>query len=292
MNRGDLSLKEFFRSIKFKVILCIIVLLVGMGVYTLTSEGRAFLVSQGVYTLFEPILNVTSSISDSISSNVDAILNYKDYYNENQELKQEIYDLNEQLADYENNKKELEELRKFVGIKEDNPTYELSAPCNIIAKSSSDPYCTFTIDKGMEDGISLYDPVVTGSGLVGMISEIANSYAVVTTVLSPDISIGAMSIKSTDMGIIQGTATESVNGLTKMMYIDKENKLSVGDTIACSGNSGTFPKGYLIGKVKEIGVEETGLSAYAIVEPFVNIDKLTSVIVITNFDGQGVGSNS
>lgn len=285
-------MKEFFRSIKFKVILCIIVLLVGMGVYTLTSEGRAFLVSQGVYTLFEPILNVTSSISDSISSNVDAILNYKDYYNENQELKQEIYDLNEQLADYENNKKELEELRKFVGIKEDNPTYELSAPCNIIAKSSSDPYCTFTIDKGMEDGISLYDPVVTGSGLVGMISEIANSYAVVTTVLSPDISIGAMSIKSTDMGIIQGTATESVNGLTKMMYIDKENKLSVGDTIACSGNSGTFPKGYLIGKVKEIGVEETGLSAYAIVEPFVNIDKLTSVIVITNFDGQGVGSNS
>ncbi len=71
-----------------------------MGVYTLTNEGRAFLVSQGVYTLFEPILSVTSSISDSISANVDAILNSKEYYNENQELKQEIYDLNEHLANY------------------------------------------------------------------------------------------------------------------------------------------------------------------------------------------------
>lgn len=285
-------MKEFFHSIKFKVILCIIVLLVGMGVYTLTNEGRAFLVSQGVYTLFEPVLNVTSSISDSISHNIDAILNSKEYYNENQKLKQEVYDLNEQLADYQNAKKELEELKKFVGIKEDNPTYELSAPCNIIAKSSTDPYCTFTIDKGLEDGIALYDPVVTGSGLVGMISEIAESYSIVTTVLSPDISIGAMSVNSTDVGIVQGTAPESVKNLTKMMYLDKDNKVSVGDIVACSGNSGTFPKGYLIGKVKEVGVEDTGLSAYAIVEPFVNIDKLTSVIVITNFDGQGVGGNS
>ncbi|MCD7799662.1 MAG: rod shape-determining protein MreC [Ruminococcus sp.] len=285
-------MKEFFRSIKFKVILCIIFLLVGMGVYTLTNEGRAFLVSQGVYTLFEPILSVTSSISDSISANVDAILNSKEYYNENQELKQEIYDLNEQLANYESDKKELEELRKFVGIKEDNPSYILSASCNIISKTSSDPYCTFTIDKGTEDGISLYDPVVTGSGLVGMISEVADSYSVVTTILSPDISVGAMSVKSTDMGIIQGTATESINQLTKMMYVDKENTISVGDTIVCSGNSGIFPEGYLIGTVKEVGIEETGLSAYAIVEPFVSIDKLTSVRVITDFEGQGIGNNS
>jgi len=263
-----------------------------MGVYTLTNEGRAFLVSQGVYTLFEPILSVTSSISDSISANVDAILNSKEYYNENQELKQEIYDLNEQLANYESDKKELEELRKFVGIKEDNPSYILSASCNIISKTSSDPYCTFTIDKGTEDGISLYDPVVTGSGLVGMISEVANSYSVVTTILSPDISVGAMSVKSTDMGIIQGTATESINQLTKMMYVDKENTISVGDTIVCSGNSGIFPEGYLIGTVKEVGIEETGLSAYAIVEPFVSIDKLTSVRVITDFEGQGIGNNS
>ncbi len=183
-------------------------------------------------------------------------------------------------------------MRNFVGIKEDNPSYILSASCNIISKTSSDPYCTFTIDKGTEDGISLYDPVVTGSGLVGMISEVANSYSVVTTILSPDISVGAMSVKSTDMGIIQGTATESINQLTKMMYVDKENTISVGDTIVCSGNSGIFPEGYLIGTVKEVGIEETGLSAYAIVEPFVSIDKLTSVRVITDFEGQGIGNNS
>jgi rod shape-determining protein MreC len=263
-----------------------------MGVYALSNDGQAFLVSQGLYSIAEPILKVTSSISDKVSSNVDAILNSKEYYDENQKLKQEIYDLNEQLADYEDTKNELEELKKFVNIKEDNPNYELSAPCSIVAKSSTDPYCTFTIDKGLEDGIELYDPVVTGSGLVGVISEVADEYSIVTTILSPDISVGGVSIKSSDTGVVQGNATQAMDGLTRLIYLDKENKVSVGDTITCSGTSGIFPKGFLIGTVKEIGIEETGLSAYAIVQPFVDIDKLTSVIVIMDFDGKGVGSSS
>lgn len=285
-------MKEFFRSVKFKIILCIIVLLIGMGVYTLSSDGNAFMVSQGVYTIFKPILRVASSVSDTVSTNIDAIANYKQYYDENQELKQQIYDLNQELQDYESTKKELEELKKFINIKEDNPNFDLSAPCNIISKSSGDSYCTFTIDKGLNDDISLYDPVVTGSGLVGIVSEVANDYSIVTTILSPDISVGAVSVKTDDSGIIQGNSEQSINGLTKLIYLDKEHKISVGDTVSCSGNSGTFPKGFLIGKVKEIGIEETGLSAYAIVEPFVDIDKLTSVIVITYFDNQGIGSDS
>lgn len=285
-------MKDFFGSIKFKVILCLIVLLIGMGVYTVSSDGRAFLVSQGVYDLFEPVLRVASNVSDTVSTSVDAVVNSREYYDENQELKQQIYDLSEQLEDYEATKKELEELRKFVNIKEDNPTFELSAPCNVISKSSTDAYRTFTIDKGLEDGIDLYDPVVTGSGLVGIVSEVADKYSVVTTILSPDISVGAVDSKTEDGGIVQGNSVQSVDGQTRLIYLDKENSVSVGDTISCSGNSGTFPQGFLIGRVTEVGVEETGLSAYAIVEPFVDIDRLTSVIVVTYFDNQGVGSDS
>jgi rod shape-determining protein MreC len=284
-------LKDFFNSVRFRIILGIVVLLVGMGVYTVATDGEAFVVSQGVYRLFEPVLKATSSVVDSVTTKVDAILNSKQYYEENQALKQEIYDLNEKLVDYEENKQELEELKKFVNIKEDNPNYDLSAPCSIISKSSSDPYCSFIIDKGSEDGIELYDPVVTGSGLVGIISEVAETYSTVTTILSPNISVGAVDAMSNDTGVVQGNASQSVDGLTRLIYLDKENTLKVGDTITCSGSSGTFPKGFLIGTVTEVGVEETGLSAYAIVQPFVDIDKLTSVIVIMDFNGQGVGGD-
>ncbi len=284
-------LKDFFQSIKFKIVLAILFVFVGMGIYTVANPQQVPLLSQGLYTIFEPILKVTSSVSDSISSNIDAISNAKEYYDENLELKQQISDLNEQLVDYENNKSELEELKKFINIKEDNPEDELSAPCNIISKSSTAPYYTFTIDRGAKDGISLYDPVVTGDGLVGIISEISERYSVVTTILSPDISVGAISKQSKDMGIVQGNSTQGIDGLTKLIYLDNENKVKKGNTIVCSGNSGTFPKDFLIGTVTEVGIEETGLSSYAIVKPFVDIEKLTSVIVITDFEGQGIGSS-
>ena len=42
---------------------------------------------------------------------------------------------------------------------------------------TNDPYGTFVIDRGSNDGIKLYDPVVTSEGLVGVIVEVANSYA-------------------------------------------------------------------------------------------------------------------
>jgi rod shape-determining protein MreC len=285
-------LKDFFNSVKFRVILFILVVLVGISVYTVASGGQSSVISQGVYKVFTPVLRVTSSISDTLTAQWDSLFHSNDYYEENLKLKEELSDLNEKLVDYENNKQELEELRKFINIKEENPNYELSPPCNVIAKTSGDPYCTFTIDRGADDGISLYDPVVTGEGLVGTVTELANDYAVVTTILSSDISVGAMSVRTTDMGVIEGDTEQSLKGLTKLSLLDKDNKLSVGDVITCSGNSGMFPKNFLIGKVVELGTEDTGLSAYAIVEPFVDINKLTSVIVITNFDGQGIGSSS
>lgn len=269
-----------------------LVALIGLSIYTVATDGQASVVSQGVYKVFSPILRVTSSISDRLSVQFDGFFHSNDYYDENLRLKQEISDLNEKLVDYENNKQELEELKKFINIKEDNPAYDLSPPCNVIAKNSSNPYCTFTIDRGSNDGISLYDPVVTGEGLVGMVSEIASDYSIVTTILSTDISVGAMCIRTTDIGVIEGNAEQSLEGLTKLSFLDKENRISVGDVITCSGNSGVFPKNFLIGKVVETGIEDTGLSAYAIVEPFVDVDKLTSVMVITSFNGQGIGSSS
>ena len=62
------------------------------------------------------------------------------------------------------------------------------------------------------------------------------------------------------------------------------NKIKKGDLIITSGNSGQFPQGYVIGNVTETGIEESGLTAYAIIEPAVNPNKINNVMVITDFD--------
>ena len=162
-----------------------------------------------------------------------------------------------------------------------------SAPCHLISYVTNDPYGAFVIDRGREDGISVNDPVMTGEGLVGVITEVADTYATVRTILSPDLSIGAVCNRTKDTGIVEGNLRYAADGKTKMIYMDKTMTMQQGDLVITAGSSGLFPRGCVIGNVAETGMEESGLSAYAVIQPAVSLDRITSVVVILDFNGKG-----
>ncbi len=275
---------QFFKSVRFKIILCITAFFLGIALFSVTKDGKASSSSQVVNSILNPIRKFSNGISDKVSLVVDLFINAEDYEKENQELRQKVAGLNARLIEYEDMKSEIEDLRKFIGIKEENEDFELSPPCTIISRMANDPYGTFVIDKGSKDGIELYDPVVTSEGLVGIITEVAKSYSTVQTILSPELSIGGLCVESRDTGIVEGSLSFAADGKCKMNYIDKENTIKEGDLIITSGNSGQFPQGYVIGYVTETGIEESGLNSYAVIKPAVDSGKINNVMVITDFD--------
>ena len=50
-----------------------------------------------------------------------------------------------------------------------------------------------------------------------------------------------------------------------------------------AGISKKMPKGIIIGTVKDISNEEKDISSYASIEPGTDIEKLTSVLILTNY---------
>lgn len=274
----------FFKSVKFKVIVCIASFFLGIGLYSVAKGGTTSGGSEFIGSFLNPVKRFSNALSDKVSLVIDLFVDSEVYVEENQRLREQIAELNQRLIEYEDMKSEVEDLRKFIGIKEENQDFVLSPPCTIISRTANDPYGTFTIDKGSNDGIKLYDPVVTSEGLVGVIVKVANSYATVRTILSPDLSIGGLCIESRDTGIIEGSLKYAADGKCKMIYLDKNNTIKKGDLIITSGNSGQFPQGYVIGNVTETGIEESGLTAYAVIEPAVNPLKISNVMVITDFD--------
>ena len=70
-----------------------------------------------------------------------------------------------------------------------------------------------------------------------------------------------------------------------MNYIDKTADIKVGDIIITSGSQ-NFPASQLVGTVKETGMEDSGLSMYAVIEPAVKPTAITNVFVITSGKGQ------
>ncbi|WP_164169269.1 rod shape-determining protein MreC, partial [Ruminococcus flavefaciens] len=209
------------------------------------------------------------------------------YYEENQKLKKQIGELNAQLTEYDAIKAEVEELRKFVSIKEEHEDYMLSQPCGVLGYVTNDPFKSFTIDKGSADGILVNCPVVTAEGLVGITVEVSEHVSTVRTILSPDLSVAAMaSSSSADQGIIEGNVLSSESGQTKLIHVPKKNKLKRGDLMITTGTSGLFPKDYPIGTILDIGLDSNGLSVCADIQPCVDVTRLTSVIVITDFSGK------
>lgn len=283
-------MSEFFKTFKFKLIICILALLAGFMLCSALSDGTPFSGTEFINRITNPVKKYASSASGFVGEKLDALVNASEYKDENEKLRTEIAKLRQDLTDYENKKNELDELQKFIGIKEEHEDVVLSNPCTVISRTANDPYASFVIDRGSEDDISLYDPVVTSEGIVGIITEVAETYSTVETVLSPDIAIGAICRQTNDTGIVQGNIKYARDGKCEMIYIDRENRLEEGSIITTSGASGRFPKDFLIGSVEYTEADESGLSSYAVIKPYVDIQKVSSVMVITAFNGQEAGN--
>ena len=256
-------------------------------IYAVTRGGYSISGASFINTVTKPFRAASNSISRKMEHTVDKLTNADKYIEENERLKKQIGELNAQLTEYDAIKAEVEELRKFVSIKEEHEDYMLSQPCKVLGYVTNDPFKSFTIDKGSADGILVNCPVVTSEGLVGITVEVSKHVSTVRTILSPDLSVAAVASSSNaDQGIIEGNVLSSENGQTKLIHVPKKNKLKRGDLMITAGNSGLFPKDYPIGTILEIGFDSNGLSVCADIQPCVDVNRLTSVIVITDFSGK------
>ena len=280
-------MRDFLKSTRFKVMVGFLAFLVGMMVYAVTRGGYSVSGASFINTVTKPFRAASNSISRKMEHTVDKLTNADKYIEENERLKKQIGELNAQLTEYDAIKAEVEELRKFVSIKEEHEDYMLSQPCKVLGYVTNDPFKSFTIDKGSADGIEPNCPVVTSEGLVGITVDVSKHVATVRTILSPDLSVAAVASSSNaDQGIIEGNVLSSENGQTKLIHVPKKNKLKRGDLMITAGNSGLFPKDYPIGTILEIGLDSNGLSVCADIQPCVDVNRLTSVIVITDFSGK------
>ena len=280
-------MKDFFKSKKFKVILCIAAFSIGIMLYAALSSSTA--VSSGLGAILSPLQRASESISSWVRERIDMLINAGDYYEENQRLRDEINELNSQMVDYLETKQENEHLREMVGLAQSSPGIEFSEPCTVIGRTANDIFGSFFIDKGTKDGVSINDPVVTKDGLVGFITEAEYTYSRVTPITSNELSIGVYCVRTGETGVTQGSFELAEEGVLSMIYVPLDCEMSEGDIIVTSGYSGLVPKGLVVGKIGETEIAPNGLSRIAEVTPSCDAAELKTVYVIVDFDGKGSG---
>ena len=272
----------------FKIIVCLNAFIIGILIYSATKGGYSVSIASFVNTITMPFRTFSNAIAVKIETGLDKMYSADEYYQENMRLREQIGELNEKLRDYDAIAAELSDLRKFIGIKDRNPDFVLSEPCAVISYTANDPFKSFVINRGKNDGIEPLAPVVTGEGLVGIVAEVSAESAVVKTLLSPEIRFAAVSYANEVLGVVEGNTEQALKNETRLIHISEDAFLKPGDMLYTTNSSGLFPKGYVIGSVNYKSLDESGVTYYAAIEPAARIERLTSVIVIKDFSGKDV----
>lgn len=245
-----------------------------------------------VNLLLMPMQRVSAALSEQMTANAEETAASKeDLLSENKDLKAQINDLNRQLINYDTLKRENEEYKKYLGLKEENQDYQLLA-AEVIAKDPDDLYGSITIDQGSRDGVSKNDPVITDAGLLGWVSEVFPTSSRVTTLFHADAKFGARDSQTQETGIMSCTVQSADEGYLRMNYLDSTTKVQEGDLIVTSGLAvesgfgGLFPRNLTVGTVKSVSRSESDASLYALVQPAVDLKNPKDVMVITNFAGK------
>ena len=272
-------MKEFFKSTKIKIFLSVLLVLIMLSVFTRNVQNNV--VSTTVNAVTYGLSKVTAAAVEDKSEK-----SYDELKEENELLSQANRELRAKLIDYHSVKEENTRLWKFYGLKKQNEDFSL-IPATVLRRDANDEFGSFTIDKGTSSDISTGDPVIGENGLVGWISEADVYTAKVVTVLSPQTSIGAVDKATGDTGIITGSSKYADDNRTMFSKLDSDNKVEEGDIISSSGSAGIYPKGLVLGEVKEICYDTYDTSHYAVIEPYDDISKIVDVAVISDYEGQG-----
>ena len=283
-------MRFFFRSRQFKIILGIFCALLIIGVALYAVGGTMSPQSNVLGSIMAPFQRAAAAIDNAIEDYRTALNEGQELMKENDRLRNELDELKNQLAEYQEQAHNADVYAQYLGIKEQNSDFEL-LPATVLAKDISDPFGSFTVNQGSIHGVSLYDPVITSSGLVGYVSEVSMAYCKVTTIFNPQMKIAAMDRRTADIGVVSGTVELAEDGLCRMYNLSAANAVSLGDFVVTSGG-GIFPKGLMIGSVVDVRSEKADVSVYAVVQPAVDMADLREVMIITYFYGQGAETNT
>ena len=272
-------MQQFFEKYKKHLLRGGVLLLVLITVIASGKQLNATLLESAIGVVVTPFQDLTTGISSWVDETITASRNKADLKEENTELKNQIADLleeNRRLAMYEAENAKLSALLK---IAQRYPDYE-SVGANVIAKDPGVWYDGFTIDKGTTSDISANMVLIAPEGLVGKVLESGLTFSKAQSILDSRSSVPAMSVRTGDLGVVKGDYTLSADGLCIMEYIDAQAEIMVGDEIVTSHLSDIYPAGLAIGKVLELETDTNGLTKYAVIQPYVDLKHLDTILVI------------
>jgi rod shape-determining protein MreC len=260
--------------------LLLVFALIAIGLLVLQESGQLQPVESVVQTVLGPIQRAVSGLFSGLGDLFGAVRDLRELRDRNAELEKANQDLLTQIASLRGMQGENNLLRQLLNFTQENPQYQYQTAA-VIGRDPS-PYLKFiTLNAGSTEGVQPGMPVVTsGSVLVGRVDQVGLRSCKVQ--LLNDVS-SAVNVRLQSAGVT-GLAAGQADGSLLMQYIPLADELTENDIALTSGLGGNLPRGLVVGQVVGIEKRDVDLFQSAHLRPAADYDRLTVLLVITNFE--------
>lgn len=228
-------------------------------------------------SIVNPIQRIFADLRNKIQGNTAYFSNMDSIIEENETLKARNSELETELRELERIKAENTTLQEYMNLTEKYASYQ-TIPAYVINRDVSNFSSTLVLNVGSDDGIKENMTVIADKGLVGHVISVAEKTCKVQVIIDSASTVSC-TISTTNESIICKGTLENDQTL-RASYIPTGAELIQGDSVYTSGVGGIYPKGIIIGTVKEIITTSNITDRYAIVEPAVDFSKVDTVLII------------
>jgi rod shape-determining protein MreC len=198
---------------------------------------------------------------------------------ENRALSEEIAYLRGELRVARELEAENRKLREHLAFQQRPQPSQLVA-CEVIGRDSTGWWNTARLDKGRRSGVVPGRAVLTADGLAGRTVSVSDRTADVLLLSDPACKVSVRIARTGDSAVAEGTGSLGDAGtFCRLRHLSPKAAVREGDEVVTSGMGGLFPKGVLVGTLRNIRTDPTGLEQLADVEPAAKLDLLEYVFV-------------
>jgi len=158
----------------------------------------------------------------------------------------------------------------------------------VIGVSPSPKSHTLSIDRGLEDGVYVGQPILDAEGLMGQIISVFDNHSVALLLTDNTHAIPVQVLRNGMRSIAEGTS--DYNNM-QLQFLSLTADIREGDELVSSGLGGRFPPGYPVGSVLSIEKISGDEFLEVNVRPAAKIDRSKHLLLVfTSQDGKRNGN--
>jgi rod shape-determining protein MreC len=237
---------------------------------------------------------VASIYVNEITGRVNEQYNKVDYYLQLKKTNQQLVKENERLRNAA--KADFETPDTSVKIITDSIPYDTLGnhrkwayqAAKVVSNSVTSQSNFIVLGRGASQQLKKDEGVIdTNNGVVGIVTDVSENFAVVMSMLHKDSRINAL-LKNDPLagGTIVWDGKEP--NYLSMINVRKSAKVAKGDTVVTSGITTTFPYGLMIGTVMEVLPEQSSNNYIIKIKSTANFYNLQHVYAIDNYQKEEI----